>query len=241
MAGQCCSRYSGNCWTVIPSTPALPLLALTRANACLQFSRPQTSSINCSPMAGLSVPRFTASDSVPSSDTLGASLLLSSWKANTSWFFCRWSLMIRAATRHSHQPLAGTVRAFIAFTTTTPSADFCRPVRINRSTLSPESRTNGRSPEVSSTAFRTQPPDLQPVPLMDMDFIVNCQLVPHRMPLIRFLYIGSYVCSTLPSDPASRRRPCASLSLRLYQVVKRTCTSPLSNMLGVPNVKRASD
>jgi hypothetical protein len=48
------------------------------------------------------------------------------------------------------------------------------------------------------------------------------------------LYIGSRFCSTLPSDPASQRRPCASLSLRLYQVVKRTYTSKLSNMRGVP-------
>ena len=77
--------------------------------------------------------------------------------------------------------------------------------------LSPASRTNGRSPEVSSTAFRTQPPNLQPVPLMDMDFVVIGQLVRHRMPQIRFLYIGSYVCSTLLSDPALRRRPCALL------------------------------
>jgi hypothetical protein len=38
---------------------------------------------------------------------------------------------------------------------------------MDRSTLSPDFRTNGRSPEVSSTAFRTQPPSLQPVPLMD--------------------------------------------------------------------------
>src|SRR5207247_3641472 len=50
----------------MPSTPGLPLLALTRANACLQFSRSQTSSINRSPMAGLSALRFAASDSVPS-------------------------------------------------------------------------------------------------------------------------------------------------------------------------------
>ncbi len=90
----------------------------------------------------------------------------------------------------------------------------------------------GRSPEVSSTAFRTQPPDLQPVPLMDMDFAVECPLVRHRMPSIRFLSIGSYVCSTLLSDPASRRRPCALLSLHLHQVVKRTFTFELSNMLG---------
>src|SRR6266446_7288665 len=93
MDGQCCFRCSGNCWTVIPSTPELPLLALTRANACLQFSRSQTSSINCSPIAGLSVPRFAVSDSVPSTEAFGASLLLSSVKASTSWFFCRLSLI----------------------------------------------------------------------------------------------------------------------------------------------------
>src|SRR2546425_947583 len=52
------------------------------------------------------------------------------------------------------------------------------------------------------------------------------------MPRIRFLYIGSYVCSTLLSDPPSPERPCASLSLHLHQVVKRTCTFELSNMLG---------
>jgi hypothetical protein len=70
------------------------------------------------------------------------------------------------------------------------------------------------------------------VPLMDLDFMVASPLVRHRMPLIRFLFIGPYVCSTLLSDPASRRRPCASLSLHLHQVVKRTFTFELSNMLG---------
>jgi hypothetical protein len=113
-----------------------------------------------------------------------------------------------------------------------PSADFCRPVRIDHSTLSPDYGTNDRSPEVSSTAFRTQPADLQPVPLMDMGFAVIRPLARHRMPQIRFLYIGSYVCSTLLSDLASRRRRCASLSLHLHQVVKGTFTPKLSNMLG---------
>ncbi len=50
-----------------------------------------------------------------------------------------------------------------------------------------------RSPEVSSTAFRTQPPDLQPAPLMDMGFAIIGPLARHRMPRIRFLYIGSCV------------------------------------------------
>ncbi len=129
-------------------------------------------------------------------------------------------------------PLRRTVWAFGSSLPTLPAADFCRPVRINRSTLSPDSETNGRSPEVSSTAFRTQPADLQPVPLMDMGFAVIRPLARHRMPLIRFLFIGSYVCSTLLSDPASRRRRCASLSLHLHQVVKGTFTPKLSNMLG---------
>jgi hypothetical protein len=113
-----------------------------------------------------------------------------------------------------------------------PSADFCRPVRMNRFILSRDFTTNVRSPEVSSTAFRAQPPNLQPAPLMDMGFIVIRQLARRRMPLIRFLYIGSHVCSTLLSDPALQRRPCASLSLHLHQVVKRTFTFELSNMLG---------
>ena len=134
--------------------------------------------------------------------------------------------------RERFSPSTEAVRAFSTCVPITPSADFCRPVRTGCPILSPVSRTNGRSPEVSSTAFRTQPPNLQPVPLMDMDFVVACQLVRHRMPPIRFLYIGSYVCSTLLSDPASRRRPCASLSLHIHQVVKRTFTFELSNMLG---------
>jgi len=85
-----------------------------------------------------------------------------------------------------------------------PSADFCREIKAPCGAFSHESVTRNRSPEVSSTAFRTQPPNLQPVPLMDMGFAVSGQLARHRMPQIRFLYIGSYVCSTLPPDPTSR-------------------------------------
>ena len=192
-------------------------MALTRANACLQFYCAQTSSINRSPMAGLSILRFAASDSVPFAEAVGASLLLSTGKASTPCsgrFFCRCPLMSCAAYLPLPLPPCGDrsgLRSFLvsqAILATLPSADFCRPVGISCPTLSLESETNGRSPEVSSTAFRTQPPNLQPVPLMDMGFAVICPLARHRMPLIRFLYIGSYVCSTLPSDPASRRRPC---------------------------------
>jgi hypothetical protein len=62
---------------------------------------------------------------------------------------------------------------------------------------------------------------------------VPCQLVPGCVtPPIWFLSISPRVCSTLPSDPISRRRPCASLSLRLHPAGKRTFTSKLCNMLG---------
>jgi hypothetical protein len=60
---------------------------------------------------------------------------------------------------------------------------------------------------------------------------------PALAPSIRFLSIGSRVCSTLPSDPASRRRPCASLTLHLHQVGWGTFTPKLSNMLGTPRVR----
>jgi hypothetical protein len=157
---------------------------------------------------------------------------------STSWFFCRLSPMSRAA--YSPLPLPSlrrTVWTFVRCRTTTSAADFCRPVRIDRSTPSPDSRTNGRSPEVSSTAFRTQPPNLQPVPLMDMGFAVIRLLARHCMPQIRFLYIGSYVCSALLSDPPSPERPCASLLLHLHQVVEGTFTPELSNMPGTRNSK----
>ena len=43
--------------------------------------------------------------------------------------------------------------------------------------------------------------------LMDKDFVVICPLVQHDVPHIRFLSIGSYVCSTLLSDPRLAATP----------------------------------
>jgi len=85
---------------------------------------------------------------------------------------------------------------------------------MNRFILSHDSVTWRRSPEVSSTAFDTQPPDLPPVRLMDMGFAIIGSLARHCRPHIRFLFIGSRLCSTLLSGPASRRvlfRPCVLL------------------------------
>jgi hypothetical protein len=59
-------------------------------------------------------------------------------------------------------------------------------------------------------------------------------LVQTSRPHIWFLFVRLWLCSTLPSDLASRRRPCASLDLHHHQVGQRICTSRLSNMLGTP-------
>src|SRR5207253_7146542 len=75
-------------------------------------------------------------------------------------------------------------------------------------------------------------PDVHPRPLMDEDFAVTCPLVRPGLPQIRFLFVRSRFWSTLLSDDASRRRPCASLALHIHQVVQGTCTPKLSNMLG---------
>src|SRR5436309_3823462 len=65
---------------------------------------------------------------------------------------------------------------------------------------------------------------------MDMDFATSCPLVRPALPRIRFLFVGSRLCSTLPSDGPSRFRPCASLVLHLHQVAQGTFTPKLSDM-----------
>src|SRR4029077_19515342 len=59
---------------------------------------------------------------------------------------------------------------------------------------------------------------------MDMDFATSCPLVRPALPRIRFLFVGSRLCSTLPSDSPSRFCPCALLVLHLHQVAQGTCT-----------------
>ena len=106
--------------------------------------------------------------------------------------------------RHAFLLLLLIVQAFVPCGTTMPSADFCHAVKAPYDAFSHEFETHGRSPAISLTAFNAQPPNLPPAPLMDVDFAVSCQLVQRRRPHIRFLSIGSRLCSTLPSDPTSR-------------------------------------
>jgi hypothetical protein len=70
--------------------------------------------------------------------------------------------------------LSITVRAFPTIDAgSMPSADFCRRVRMSCPTLSHESVTGDRSPEVSSAAFRASPPNLRFASLMEMGFAIT--------------------------------------------------------------------
>src|SRR5580698_2531126 len=74
--------------TVIPSTPALPLLAFTRRNASFKFSRSHTSSIKRFVLAGLSVPFITPDDSVSALPASRASPVGAEEKSSSIWIFC---------------------------------------------------------------------------------------------------------------------------------------------------------
>src|SRR6516165_7470220 len=65
---------------------------------------------------------------------------------------------------------------------------------------------------------------------MGMDFANACPLVRPALPHIRFLFVGSLLCSTVPSDSPSRFCPCALLVLHLHQVAQGTFTPKLSDM-----------
>ena len=92
------------------------------------------------------------------------------------------SAACRSSSPAHYSPLPF-VWAFAARATTMPAADSCSAVRGNRFSLSPDSGTRRRPPEVSSTAFDAQPPDLPPAALMDMGFAVSCPLARDRRPL----------------------------------------------------------
>src|ERR1700683_4876915 len=98
-----------------------------------------------------------------------------------------------------------------------PSADFCPAVRSPLGSLSHVVATQDRSPGVIPAAFHAQSPDLRFPCLMDMDFAKHGLLVP-RWRLLSGSCSSTRVCYTLLSDPASRRRPCVSLTLHLHQV-----------------------
>jgi hypothetical protein len=132
------------------------------------------------------------------------------------------------------------VRAFVPDAgTTTPSADFCGVVRTSLDVLSHEYVTHSRSPVISSTAFHARPPDLPPVPLMDMGFAILCSLARHRRP-IHPVFVHRPACLLYASfRPHLAVTPLRFAILHLHQVGRglsppscRTCTAYTKNGTG---------
>jgi len=105
-----------------------------------------------------------------------------------------------------------------------PSADFCAAFGGSPPSRQSDHKGHGRQrrrpPEVSLTAFRTQPPEFTWGALDGYGLREShARSSRARPPRIRFLYIGSCVCSTLPSDPTSRLvTPLRLATLHLHQV-----------------------
>ena len=75
--------------------------------------------------------------------------------------------------------------------------------------------------------------------LGDRDFVIIGSLVQTVLPHICFLFISSQLWSTLPSDPVSQLRPCASLVLRIASWTG-TLTHKIRTMPGTPKNLRQS-
>ena len=174
----------------------------------------------------------------PSGQSLGASPLLAAREARHYWRFCRHPLR-----RHMVLLAPLTVWAFLPRRrgSTIPAADFCPGVRRPHDRLSPEAGTPGRSPEVSSTAVRAQPPDLRFAPLMDMGFAV-------LRPLARRSRLVSGFCSSARAfarrflqtpprgDALAGRYPFTSIRLGrgLAPPSCRTCSAHMKPPRGKP-------
>ena len=116
-----------------------------------------------------------------------------------------------------HRLVRAAVRAFVGVPTAMPSADFCAAMTVLANTLSPGLPDTSQTSRGKTDRRHRTPAELTTRPLMAMDFAIIGPLVRPGRPRIRFLSIGSRLCSTLPSDPASRRHPSASPILRRHQ------------------------
>src|ERR1035437_630083 len=208
--------------TVIPSTPGLPLLALTCRNAAFRFSRSHTASINRFVLAGFSVPLIAPDDSVSSLPASRASPVSAEEKSSSIWIFCclsslrlmtYWPLLLVRAFGHrfrlglSIAPPFGFQSASLALPTSwpnMPSADFCSAVRLPLDSLSPLTDTEqiswGKLSRLLCTAAGST---LRPLDGYGLRGKLPAR--PALAPNIRFLFIDSHICYTLLSDPASRR------------------------------------
>jgi hypothetical protein len=150
----------------------------------------------------------------PSRTNLRASPFRLCAQASRNWIFCRHSSLRFTLT--SLPPFGPS-----GFRLTMPAADFCSSIGSPSDFPSPDSGTDAcRSPEVSSTAFPAQSPNLRSALLMDTDFAITSWLVP------RSRLISGSCSSTRSFAPRFFQTGLAAYSLRfanlhLHQVGRR--------------------
>ncbi len=123
-----------------------------------------------------------------------------------SWLSGAWPPM-RSASDQSLLPFRPSPPKVV----TMPSADFCPPDQ-SRSLHFQSRLRDGR--QISRGKYDRVQRTTAGFTSYAFDGYGLCDHTPARpalAPHIRFLFIGSRLCSALPSDPASRRRPCAPL------------------------------
>jgi hypothetical protein len=108
-----------------------------------------------------------------------------------------------------------------------PSADFCGTVTEDCSSLSPFPGHTADLPGSVVGPSVHQRLIYKARPTVDGGLCCSVPARPERAtPHSRFVFLTPHICSTLPSDPASRRRPCASLVLRLHVYLDRGLSPP---------------
>src|SRR5712691_8164768 len=206
----------------MPSTPGRPLLACTRRTASFRLARSHTSSINRFVLAGRSGPCTAGNDSGSSRFASRASPAGEDGKCSSPWVFGRlsflrfmsyWPLLsfgpsaIVPGLAYPLTPPFGSWSASLALPTsspTMPSADFCPAVRLLLSRLSRRRDTG----QTSWGKLSRLPCTVAGSTLRVLDGYALRGKSPARptlAPSIRFLSIDPHVCSTLPSDLASRQ------------------------------------
>src|SRR6267143_2720533 len=199
--------------------PALPLLLLTCRNASFKFARSHTSSMIRLVFSGFTDTYTTESDSMSSRNACRASPVGADEKSSLNWMFSRLSLsrfmsylpllsfgpsVTVPGSAYLLTPPFGIECLISLADPSTPSADFCPAVRMPRGILSRQSDTE----QISWGKFSHLPCTVAGSTLRILDgygLRGKSPACPTLAPCIRFLSINSHVCSTLPSDLASRR------------------------------------
>ena len=220
---------------VIPSTPGLPLFDRTRFSARRRFAASTTSSMRVGTKAP---PRVGAAPGGgPPLGPGGASPASSQSKASCVPIGVSVCCLVPAraspwclVAECSALPCAQQV-LWPRLTSAAPSRPVTAPVA---SSLAGATALPGSALVLSPRPCRIY---LGPV-LGITGFTVACQLTHRLGPPIRFLFVRSWLWLRLPSDPASRRRPCLRLAvpipwaaedfhLRERAHARRTARTPL--------------